>query len=53
MRVDQLMTKDVITVSPETRLRDVAVLLVDKGVSGVPVVAGDELLGVVSEADCW
>jgi CBS domain-containing protein len=51
MRVDQLMTKDVITVSPETPLRDVAVLLVEKGISGVPVVAGDELLGVVSEAD--
>lgn len=51
MRVDQLMTKDVITVTPDTSLRDVAALLVEKGVSGVPVVHADELLGVVSEGD--
>jgi CBS domain-containing protein len=51
MRVDQLMTKDVITVTPETPLRDVAALLAEKGISGVPVVENDQLVGVVSEAD--
>jgi CBS domain-containing protein len=51
MKVGQLMTKDVITVAPDTPLRKVAELLATKGISGVPVVAGDELLGVVSEAD--
>jgi CBS domain-containing protein len=51
MRVDQLMTTDVITVTPDTSLRDVAALLVERGISGVPVVQGDELVGVVSEAD--
>jgi CBS domain-containing protein len=51
MRVDQLMTKNVITVTPETPLRDVAALLAEKGISGVPVVENDQLLGVVSEAD--
>jgi CBS domain-containing protein len=51
MRVDQLMTKNVITVTPETPLRDVAALLAEKGISGVPVVENDQLVGVVSEAD--
>jgi len=45
------MTKNVITVTPETPLRDVAALLAEKGISGVPVVENDQLLGVVSEAD--
>jgi CBS domain-containing protein len=51
MRVEDLMTKDVITVTPETPLKQVALLLVEKGISGLPVVDGDDLVGVVSEAD--
>jgi len=52
MRVAELMTTDVLTVSPETPLKDVAELLAARGISGAPVVddAG-RLLGVVSEAD--
>jgi CBS domain-containing protein len=52
MRVDQVMTKEVATVSPETSLRDVARLLSERGISGVPVCEADgRILGVVSEAD--
>jgi len=52
MRVAQLMTTDVLTVHPETPLKEVAQLLAARGISGAPVVddAG-HLLGVVSEAD--
>ena len=52
MRVAQLMTTHVLTVGPDTPLKDVAELLGARGISGAPVV--DEaglLLGVVSEAD--
>jgi CBS domain-containing protein len=49
--VGELMTTPVVTVSPAMRLKDVASILVEKGISGVPVVRGDEVLGVVSEAD--
>ena len=46
------MTQDVVTVGPQTPLKDVARLLVERGISAVPVVGvGDALLGVVSEAD--
>jgi CBS domain-containing protein len=52
MRVDQIMTNDVATVSPETRLRDVARLLSERRISGVPVCDADgRVVGVVSEAD--
>jgi CBS domain-containing protein len=52
MNVRDVMTTDVITVRKSTPLREVAGLLVEHGISGVPVT--DELgavVGVVSEAD--
>lgn len=52
MIVRDVMTEDVLTVLPDTPLKDVAQLLVSRGISGVPVVAVDgAVLGVVSEAD--
>ena len=52
MRIDDLMTKNVVTVTPETTLKDVAVLLANHKIAGVPVCdeAGN-VLGVVSEGD--
>ena len=52
MKVGDVMTRSVAAVSPETPLKDVAALMVDRGISGVPVVGADQaVLGVVSEAD--
>jgi CBS domain-containing protein len=52
MKVAELMTPDVITVRPETSLKDVATTLAEHRVSGVPVVnERGTVLGVVSEAD--
>jgi CBS domain-containing protein len=52
MRVEKIMTRDVLTVAPETSLREVALLLSTNHVSGVPVCAPDgSVLGIVSEAD--
>jgi CBS domain-containing protein len=46
------MTQSVISVRPEAPLKEVARLLVDNRISGVPVVdAAGAVLGVVSEAD--
>jgi CBS domain-containing protein len=50
-RVDELMTTPVASVRPEAPLKDVATLLVERGISAVPVVRGGEIVGVVSEAD--
>ena len=46
------MTTDVVTVTPETSLKEVAQLLVANRIAGVPVCDVDgEVVGVVSEAD--
>ncbi|HEU0246757.1 MAG TPA: CBS domain-containing protein [Gaiellaceae bacterium] len=50
-RVDELMTAQVVTVTPETPLKEVAALLVDRRITGAPVVRDGEILGVLSEAD--
>ena len=50
-RVEQLMSSTVVTVTPETPLSDVAALLVRHGISGMPVVVDEQVVGVVSEAD--
>lgn len=52
MKVKDVMTRDPVTASPETKLRELALLLTDRQISGVPVVDEDgRCLGVVSEAD--
>ena len=52
MRVDRLMTRSVKTVAPSTPLKQVAALLAEHRISGVPVCDADgHVLGVVSEAD--
>lgn len=52
MRVDELMTREVVWVAPDTSLKEVAALLVEHRISGVPVCnAAGEAIGVVSEKD--
>jgi CBS domain-containing protein len=52
MKVQEIMTRDVVTVDLDAELRDVARILVDKNISGVPVCgAQGELVGIVSEGD--
>jgi len=52
MNVHDVMTSVVITVRPETSLKEVAAILTQCGISGVPVVAEDgRVIGIVSEGD--
>ena len=52
MFVRDVMTKDVVTVPPGQSLKDVARLLVERRISGVPVEDGaGSVLGVISEGD--
>ena len=45
-----LMTTDVTTVSPETTMERAIELLIERGVSGLPVVDADgRVLGVITE----
>jgi CBS domain-containing protein len=51
MHVQELMTRKVVTVEPATSLKQVARLLSEHRISGMPVCEGGHVLGVVSEAD--
>jgi CBS domain-containing protein len=51
MKVSDVMTRDVVTVEEDTPLKDVAELLLEHGVTGVPVVFEGRVVGVVSETD--
>ncbi len=51
VRLHDIMTLDVLTVSPETTLRDAAGLFDDEYFSGAPVVSGTKVVGVVSATD--
>jgi CBS domain-containing protein len=46
------MTTKIVTVTPDTRVEAIARLLLERGISGVPVVAADgRLVGIVTEGD--
>jgi CBS domain-containing protein len=52
MYVKELMTEKVIAVGPEAPLKDVAAILIEHRISGLPVISEqNKVLGVVSEAD--
>jgi CBS-domain-containing membrane protein len=52
MRAHQIMTRDVITVRPDTTIEQAAKLMLHNHISGLPVTnAYGELVGVVSESD--
>jgi CBS domain-containing protein len=52
MRAHQIMTKQVITVTPETPILDAVNIMLQRHVSGLPVVdTAGKLVGVVSEGD--
>ena len=51
MNARDIMTRNVITVSPDTRVADIAQALAERHVSGVPVVDNGKVVGIVSEGD--
>ena len=52
MKARDIMTRDVVTVSSDTPVRDTAALMVAKHISGVPVLARDgTIIGMVSGTD--
>jgi CBS domain-containing protein len=51
MKIADVMTQNVVTVGPKTALREVATILAERRISGVPVVDGGRVVGVVSEGD--
>ena len=52
MNAKDIMTRDIITVSPTMKVKDLAMTLIKNQISGAPVASKDgTIVGVVSEAD--
>ena len=52
MRICEVMSSPVVTVQPDTQLKNVAATLVEHEINAAPVIdASDRLVGIVSEAD--
>lgn len=49
--VGDVMTADPLTIQASASVEDVATLLVDRDVSRLPVLEGDELVGIVTKSD--
>jgi len=50
-KAEDIMTKDVITVAPKTKVKEAIKLMVNKEVSGLPVVDKGKVVGMLTEAD--
>lgn len=50
-RVSEVMTKDLVTVGPQTSLREAAKIMADRWIRHLPVMDGGKLVGVVSQRD--
>ena len=51
MKTKDIMTAPVITIAPDAPVHEIAELLVERHISGVPVVANGRVVGLVNEGD--
>lgn len=51
MKVRDVMTREVVSVGPDTPVNEVARLMAARGISGVPIVEAGSVIGIVSELD--
>ena len=51
MKVKDIMTKNVVTVSKDAEMAEVAKILTEKRIHGVPVVEGKKVVGIITETD--
>jgi CBS domain-containing protein len=51
--IGEIMTRAVVTVTPDTPIMEVARLLLDHRIGGVPVVEHDQVVGMITESDLF
>jgi len=51
VRIQDIMVKNIITVGPEADIREAVKLMLTHKIGCIPVVAGGELLGLITETD--
>jgi CBS domain-containing protein len=51
MKVEEVMTRDVITCTPADPIGKIVKVMSEKDISGLPVMDGDKLVGIITEGD--
>jgi CBS domain-containing protein len=51
MKARDIMTSDVVTIAPDTPIREIARTFRNLAISGAPVVEGGQVIGIVTEVD--
>ena len=51
--VDEVMTREVITVHEDTPIEEAARIMADHKIGGLPVLRGEELVGIITETDLF
>ncbi|NTV35231.1 MAG: CBS domain-containing protein, partial [Deltaproteobacteria bacterium] len=51
IQAKDIMTKELITVSPKTEITKAAEILLEKGINGLPVVDSGRLVGILCQSD--
>jgi len=53
LKVREIMTEELVTVSADAPLEEAARVMIDNQVSGLPVMDGRELIGIITETDIF
>ena len=53
LTIDEIMTRNPITVQVSATVRDAAKLMLDHTIGGLPVMDGDKLVGIITESDIF
>lgn len=53
IKVEDLMSRDVITIEEDCPLEEAARIMVDNNIGGLPVMRGDRLVGMITESDLF
>jgi acetoin utilization protein AcuB len=53
LRIKEIMTRDVVTITEDEPLEEAARVMVDNAVGALPVIRGDHLVGIITETDIF
>jgi acetoin utilization protein AcuB len=51
--IEKIMTTDVVTVTEDTPIEEAAKIMADNDISGIPVLRGKEVVGIITETDIF
>jgi acetoin utilization protein AcuB len=53
LTVEKVMTRDIKSLTPDTPILDAAEMMLENKISGIPVIDGGKVVGIVTESDIF